>query len=96
MSVRAHRILKVEYAPNTSFNLWHNEKLVEFLEKNNPHGFNDKLDMDGNGVVSIDVSVIKQAIEKAEELELEEDVVEQLKADIEAVGDEPTIDYDCF
>ncbi len=96
MSVRAHRILKVEYAPSSSFNLWHDKKLVEFLDNHNDSGFYSQMNENGSGVVSIEVSVIKEALEKAVELELDEDTVEQLKADIEAIGDEPTIDYDCF
>ena len=96
MSVRAHRILKVEHAPNTSFNLWHDEKLIDFFNRNNYSGFFSQMNDNGGGVVSIEVSVIKEALEKAVELELDEDTVEQLKADIEAAGDEPTIDYDCF
>ena len=96
MSVRAHRILKVEYAPNTSFNLWHDQKLIDFFDRHNGSGFYSQMNDNGGGVVGIEVSVIKEALEKAAELELDEDTVEQLKADIEAVGDEPTIDYDCF
>jgi len=96
VSVRAHRILKVEYAPNTSFNLWHDKKLIEFFDSHNYSGFCSQMNDNGGGVVSVEVSVIKEALEKVMELELDLYTVKQLKADIEAVGDEPTIDYDCF
>ena len=96
MSVRAHRILKVEYAPNPSFNLWHDEKLINFLDTQNDSGFFSQMNENGGGVVNIEASVIKEAIEKAAELELDEDTVEQLKADVEAAGEDGSIDYDCF
>lgn len=96
MSVRAHRILKVEYAPNPSFNLWHDEKLINFLDTQNDSGFFSQMNGNGGGVVNIEASVIKKALEKAGELELDEDTVEQLKADIEAAGEDGSIDYDCF
>ena len=96
MSVRAHRILKVEYAKIPSFNLWHDEKLINFLDTHNGSGFYSQMNDGGGGVVNIEVSVIKEALEKAVELELDEDIVSQLKADIEAAGEEPDIDYDCF
>lgn len=96
MSVRAHRILKVEYADNPSFNLYHDEKLVQFLDRQNHSGFYSQLSDDGGGVVSVEVSVLRQAIEKASELELDKDDVKTLQADIEASGEGETIDYDCF
>ncbi|GAH68348.1 unnamed protein product [marine sediment metagenome] len=96
MSVRAHRILKVEYAPNTSFNLYYDQKLIEFFDRNNDGGFYSQMNDGGGGVVSIEVSAIKEAIEKAAELQLDEDTVKQLKADIEAAGDNDFVDYDCF
>jgi len=96
VSVRAHRILKVEYAPNHSFNLWHDEKLINFLDTHNDSGFFSQMNENGGGVVNIEASVIKEAIEKAAELELDEDTVEQLKADVEAAGEDGSIDYDCF
>jgi len=96
VSVRAHRILKVEYAPNPSFNLWHDEKLINFLDTQNDSGFFSQMNENGGGVVNIEASVIKKALEKAGELELDEDTVKQLKADIEAAGEDGSIDYDCF
>lgn len=95
MSVRAHRILKVEYAEIPSFNLWHDEKLINFIDTHNDSGFYSQMNANGGGVVSVEASVIKDAIEKAVELELDEATVEQLKADIEAAED-GSIDYDCW
>ena len=94
MSVRAHRILKVEYADRPSFNLWHDEKLVKFLDDHMDGGFYSQLTTDGGGVVCIEPSVIQEAINSAKELELDEDTVAQLRADVEAA--EGSIDYDCF
>ena len=96
MSVRAHRILKIEYAKIPSFNLWHDEKLIDFINTHNDSGFFSQMNDNGGGVVNVEASVIKEALEKAVELELDEDTVEQLKADIEAAGEDGSIDYDCF
>ena len=94
MSVRAHRILKVEYAERPSFNLWHDEKLMKFLDDHMDGGFYAQLTDGGVGVVCIEPSVIQEAINSAKELELDDDTVAQLKADVEA--SEGSIDYDCF
>jgi len=95
MSVRARRILKVEYA-EPSFNLWHDEKLVQFIDSECDSGFYSQMNSNGGGVICIEASVIKKAIENAEELGLDENTVALLRVDVEAVGEDGSIDYDCF
>ena len=98
MSVRAHRILSVEYAPETSFNLYGDEKLVDFLQKENDQGFYDQMNSDGGGVVTVSIEALQKAIDQAEELELDEVTVRVLGEDIAAakLADNDYVDYDCF
>ena len=98
MSVRAHRILKVEYAPETSFSLYGDQKLVGFLESENELGFYRQLNDNGGGVVTVDIETLQQAIDQTEELELDEDTVKVLREDIAAAqaDNNTSVDYDCF
>ena len=96
MSVRAHRILKVDYAPETSFNVWHDEKLVEFLDRENDLGFYNQMNDNGGGVVSLTVEVLQKVVDQAKELELDDDTVRVLREDIASADPDETIDYDCF
>ena len=96
MSVRAYRIIKVEGA-GESFNLWHAEKLVDYLNGHTiGRGIYDSLNCDGCGQFDVEIEVIQEAIDKAEELELDEFTVKALEADIEAAGNDEWVLYDCF
>lgn len=35
MSVRAYRINEIKYEESPTFNMWHNQELVEYLEREN-------------------------------------------------------------
>jgi hypothetical protein len=96
MSVRAHRVVKVEYAPEASFNLYWDGKLVEFIEGHD--GVWDRLNSDGCGQACIAVETLEEAISKNGELNLDEDTVKVLKEDIEAAKaeGEEYITYDFF
>lgn len=98
MSVNAHRILKTEYAPETSFNLHGDQKLVDFLESENDLGFSTQMNANGGGVVNVSIEALQAAIDKAEELGLDEDTVRVLGEDIAAAkaGNDVSVDYDCF
>lgn len=98
MSVKAHRILKVEYAPGTSFSLYGDQKLVEFLESENDLGFHRQMNDNGGGVVTLSIEALQAAIDKAEELGLDENTVKVLREDIAAAqaDNNESVDYDCF
>ena len=98
MSVRAHRILKVEYAPEVSFNLYGDQKLVEFLEHENDLGFYRQMNDNGGGVVTVSIETLQRAIDQAKELELDDDTVKVLREDIAAAqaDNNESVDYDCF
>jgi hypothetical protein len=93
MSVRAYRVIKVEHASEDSFNLWHDEKLRDFLNTN--YDFSAPLNDDGCGMSELPIEALEKALK---EVELSEDVREALQNDIEVArkaGDE-YLTYDCF
>ncbi len=97
MSVRAHRVVKVEYAPSPSFNLYFDQKLINYLDDHG-EGFWRLLNDDGVGQVYIEVDTLKAALRRPKKLALEPDAIEAIKADIafaESQGDDG-VTYDCF
>lgn len=98
MSVRAHRIVKIEYAEGASFNLWHDDQLVGFLDRTESGGLWSQLNDDGGGVVNLSTETLQKAIDKAGELELDKETVAALQADIAAAKDQGNeyVEYDCF
>ncbi|MDD4986779.1 MAG: hypothetical protein PHQ43_13585 [Dehalococcoidales bacterium] len=96
MSIGCYRVIKREYA-DQSWNLWHDDKLREFLAENTENGFYDRLNEHG-GTLVIEVSVLKKAIKQATDLQLKPETVAALKADVAAAkkAGEDTVTYDCF
>jgi len=94
MSIRAYRVIMIECAQPNSFNLWHDGKLVDFLDRE--YGFFEGMNADG-GLTEVPVEGLKEALAKPE-LELGEDVIEALKRDIEAAeqGGDEYIQYYCY
>lgn len=89
MSVRAHRVSKIEWDAADTFSL-HDEKLVEFLD------INQYLDSDGCGIVWVSIENLKEALSMAEELELDSDSIDNFNADIQFsldAGEETVIYY---
>jgi hypothetical protein len=97
MSVSANRIIeiKVEESYN-SFNLWHDRKLMDFLDTE--ANFFSRLSDDGAGVSEVSVEVLEKAVSMALELELDSDTVSNLKKDIEwgTANDQESVQYDCY
>ena len=94
MSVRAYRVIKIECAQPNSFNLWHDDKLVNFLDRE--YGFFEGMN-EGGGLTEVPVEGLREALANPE-LELDEYIIEALKRDIEAAdqeGDE-YIQYYCY
>ena len=93
MSIRAYRVIKIEYEKIASFNVSHDEKLRDFFDTE--YNFFSSLNADGCGMVELPVEALEEALQ---EVEVEDDVREALKKDIEAArkaGDE-YVTYDCF
>ena len=94
MSVRAYKIIRKELEDNPSFNLWHDEKLVDYLAENTD--FYGLLNDEGTGTTELEVAEIKKIIKQSKQLELDKETVEQLKKDIEGLNDNDWIEYECF
>ena len=97
MSIRAYRIIEIKIEPNyASFNLYHDKKLMEFLD--NEAGFYSQLTDDGTGVTCVSIEVLERAIKRAKSLKLEPDTVECLNKDIEAAKaqDDDYVQYYCY
>ena len=53
MSVRAYRVNKIDYEQEDSFNLWHDDELVEFLDRE--YDFYEWMSNDGCGLVELPI-----------------------------------------
>jgi len=89
MSVRAYRVNQIDFEDSESFNLWHDRKLMDFLD--GEYDFSESLNGGGSGMVELPIEALKEAIK----LDLGEDTVKALQRDIEACQDE-YITYYCF
>jgi hypothetical protein len=97
MSVNAYRIIEIKLETEyNSFNLWHDGKLVDFL--NAELDFFRGLTADGTGLAEVSVEVLEDAVFKAAELELDEDVIANLKKDIAWAkeNNEEFVQYYCY
>lgn len=90
MSVRAYRVNKIDHEQHSTFNLWHDDGLVEFLDRN--YGLYERMS-DGTGLVELPIEALEEAIK---ELKLDEELVEALKRDIEACRDNGYVTYYCY
>ena len=82
MSARAYRINYIDEQNNPSFNLWHDEKLMDFFNRE------DGIDSIEQGILEIPVITLEKAIKQAKELEIDEDDIQVLKEDIQKAKDE--------
>jgi len=90
MSVRAYRVIEIRQEKADTFNLWHAEKLVEFLDTQ--YGFFETLH-EGTGLVELPVGAFERALV---EVSMEEELKEALKKDIEACRGNGYVQYYCF
>jgi hypothetical protein len=97
MSVSANRIIeiKVEESYN-SFNLWHDIKLMDFLDTE--ANFFSRLSDDGAGVSEVSIEILEKAVSMSVELELDADTIANLKKDIAwaKANDQEFVQYDCY
>ena len=90
MSVRAYRVNKIEHEESDTFNLWHDDKLVDFLDRE--YGFFERLS-DGTGLVEVPIEALQEALEK---VEMDDELKEAIKRDIEACQDDGHVTYYCY
>jgi len=97
MSVIARRIIEIKIETEyNSFNLWHDRKLMDFLDTEGD--FFSQLTADGTGISEVSVEVLEDAVSKAIELELDDDTVTNLKKDIAWAKEhnEVNVQYYCY
>jgi len=90
MSVRAYRVAKIEHEESDTFNLWHDDKLTEFLD--NEYGFYEQI-TEGGGLVDVSVEALQEALEK---VEMDDELREAIQKDIEACRDKGYVTYYCY
>ena len=95
MSLRAYRVIEVK-SETSSFNLWHDQKLVQFLDKE--VWFSDNLNSHGTGLTEVPVRILERAVRMATKLNLGEETVRRLERDIAAVKStgEKSVTYYCY
>ncbi|MDD5287757.1 MAG: hypothetical protein PHY28_01415 [Dehalococcoidales bacterium] len=97
MSVNAYRMNrnqgKAEYS---TFDLWHDEKLMELL--NHEMQFYMSLNSYGTGIVDVSVELLEKAVGIASELTLDEDTIEWIRRDIEYAksNKDESVTYNCW
>ncbi len=97
MSVIARRIIEIKIETEyDSFNLWHDRKLMDFLDTE--ADFFSQLNADGTGISEVSVEVLEKVVSKAVELELDGDTITNLKKDIAWANEhnEVAVQYDCY
>lgn len=91
MSVRAYRVIEIKTEKNESFNLWHDDDLMEWLRANAP--IDDQLNGDGAGLIEISVEDMGKALS---ELAIKDYRREAIQNDIDASKDTGFIQYYCY
>ncbi len=95
MSVRAYRVVQIKMAEAPSFNVWHDKKLVRFL--NEEELFFSGLS-NGTGLVDISVETLESAIEETTKRKHSEQIVQCLQKDraIDKKNKEESTTNNCF
>lgn len=96
MSIRAYRVIKKEIAKSPSFNLWHDDKLIDFF-KDNSENYSEQLNESGGGEIEIEVSALEKAL-KEFEWDEEDYRIDSIKADIAFAKKhkDDYVLYECF
>jgi hypothetical protein len=95
MSITAHRITKIEYAPDPTFDCWYDGGILEFLlDGDESHA---EFTMDAVGVFEVNIKRLKEAL-ASPDLTLGDEVRKALEADIAWAKsrEKNYISYDCF
>ena len=91
MSVRAYRVTRIQHERDSTFNLWHDDKLMDFL--NTEYGFYEGLSNDGTGLVELPIEALQEALEK---VGMDKELKEAIQKDIEACRDNGYVTYYCY
>jgi hypothetical protein len=95
MSVRAYRVIEIKTAHPESFNLWHDDEVLGWLEAHTD--FLDKLDRGGNGLTSILVEDLERMLTEIGD-SLDKDTKERIEGDIKFAKGRGDLDiqYYCY
>jgi len=97
MSVNAHLVITQRYAKHNSFNLWHDDKVMDWLGNN---GKLDSLNMDCNGQLCLTLSELQELIALLEKDDNEDnlEIAGNLKRDLAWAKkhEYSEVTYDCF
>lgn len=97
MSVRAYRIVEGTFA-EPSFNIYQDQKLVNFIEAESEAGFYSYFNDYGSGEVDVPVKVLRKAVRMASKLDLSGEMIKLLKEDIAfaRANKDESVTYSCF
>ena len=90
MSIRAYRVIKIEYAKPDTFNFSGDGKLVNFFDRE--YDFFKTLD-EGGGLVELPVEALQRALSG---VPMHEELKEALQKDIEACRGNGYVLYYCY
>jgi len=86
MSVRAYKIIKIEFAEQATFNLWEHPKICAALD------FYDRLSQDGCGEAVVYRDTITSALEAGDWNDEERAILQKMLADC---GEDDFVNYSC-
>ncbi len=87
MSVRAYRIKKIKYETSETFNLWHDEELMQLLSYRM-----DTLNEDGCGYIEFSKEELQEALEEVKQ-EDTKSILKKMIGDAKKTG---WVRYCCF
>lgn len=93
MSVRAYKLITKEIEESPSFNLWHDNDLIEMLESQGE--YNENIGDGGGGTMEFSVASIKYAL-KHFKWEKDDYRITQLKKDIKGLTNDEWVTYECY
>lgn len=97
MSVRAYRIIKIERAEQATFNMWHDDKVLDFIKEHNEYDIENNLNNDGGGMFEVSTDCLESLLTQTE-IKLEDYQREAILSDIAFAkenGDDCIL-YECF
>jgi hypothetical protein len=94
MSIRAHRVEEIK-TNGGSFNLWHDEKVVDWLRQNTC--FFEPLNLDWCGLTEVEVDDLKTMLSEIGD-EIDEDTKKAIMEDIRSAEDQDNsyVQYYCY
>lgn len=79
MSIRAYRVIKKEVASQNTFNIWHDDEIIDFLNKKEDKEVTANLGENG-GEFEVSVDTLEELLESG--IVKEEYQIKAIKADI--------------